>query len=190
MNQARIWLVVNPNVGLPLLLGTVLAIALLVHAAILTHTGWMSAYYNGGAKTPVEAAAAEVPVAETPAAEAPAVVAEPAPVVSSAAAPPVGRVFFAVDKSDQWVDGGDSITAMAAYLKANETAKASISGYHDASGGRQHNAELAKARAIVVRDALVARGIAADRLVLEKPVETTGSGDPRDARRVEVTLQP
>ena len=50
MNQARIWLVVKPTVGLPLFLGTVLVIALLVHFAVLTHTTWFSAYWQGGAK--------------------------------------------------------------------------------------------------------------------------------------------
>jgi light-harvesting protein B-800-850 alpha chain len=58
MNQARIWLVVKPTVGLPLFLGSVAVIALLVHFSILTHTTWFSAYWNGGAKhhTAVEAA--------------------------------------------------------------------------------------------------------------------------------------
>jgi light-harvesting protein B-800-850 alpha chain len=53
MNQARIWLVVKPTVGLPLFLGTVLVIALLVHFAVLTHTTWFSAYWQGGAKAHV-----------------------------------------------------------------------------------------------------------------------------------------
>lgn len=51
MNQARIWLVVKPTVGLPLFLGTVLVISLLVHFAVLTHTNWFPAYWEGGAKT-------------------------------------------------------------------------------------------------------------------------------------------
>ncbi len=46
--QAGIWLVVPPKVGLPLFLGTVTLIALLVHAAILNHTSWFSAYWQGG----------------------------------------------------------------------------------------------------------------------------------------------
>ena len=46
--QAGIWLVVPPKVGLPLFLGTVTPIALLVHAAILNHTTWFSAYWEGG----------------------------------------------------------------------------------------------------------------------------------------------
>jgi light-harvesting protein B-800-850 alpha chain len=53
MNQARIWLVVKPTVGLPLFLGTVTLIALLVHASILTHTTWFSAYWEGHSKAKV-----------------------------------------------------------------------------------------------------------------------------------------
>ncbi len=52
MNQARIWLVVKPTVGLPLFLGTVLVISLLIHGAVLTHTTWMPAFFQGHAKTP------------------------------------------------------------------------------------------------------------------------------------------
>ncbi len=50
MNQARIWLVVKPTVGLPLFLGTVLIIALLVHYAVLSNTSWYPAYWEGAAK--------------------------------------------------------------------------------------------------------------------------------------------
>lgn len=47
MNQGRIWCVVKPTVGLPLLLGSVTLIALLVHFSILTNTDWMAAYWGG-----------------------------------------------------------------------------------------------------------------------------------------------
>lgn len=47
MNQGRIWCVVNPTVGLPLLLGTVLLISLLVHYAVLSNTTWYPAFYAG-----------------------------------------------------------------------------------------------------------------------------------------------
>jgi light-harvesting protein B-800-850 alpha chain len=50
MNQAKIWTVVNPAIGLPLLLGSVTAIALLVHLAILSNTTWFPAYWQGGVK--------------------------------------------------------------------------------------------------------------------------------------------
>jgi light-harvesting protein B-800-850 alpha chain len=56
MNQGRIWTVVKPTVGLPLLLGSVTLIALLVHFAVLSHTTWFSGYWNGSAKAAVTAA--------------------------------------------------------------------------------------------------------------------------------------
>ncbi|MCP9626145.1 light-harvesting protein [Rhodopseudomonas palustris] len=47
MNQGRIWTVVSPTVGLPLLLGSVAAIAFAVHFAVLESTTWVSAFMNG-----------------------------------------------------------------------------------------------------------------------------------------------
>ncbi len=46
--QAKIWLVVKPTIGLPLFLGAVAITALLVHAAILTHSTWFPAFIQGG----------------------------------------------------------------------------------------------------------------------------------------------
>jgi outer membrane protein OmpA-like peptidoglycan-associated protein len=65
-----------------------------------------------------------------------------------------------------------------------------ISGFHDASGDPAQNAELAKNRALAVRHALEANGVAPDRLVMSKPAVTTGGGDPKEARRVELRVQP
>jgi light-harvesting protein B-800-850 alpha chain len=50
MNQGRIWCVVHPTVGLPLLLGSVAATSLIVHACVMTHTTWMNSYWQGNAK--------------------------------------------------------------------------------------------------------------------------------------------
>jgi light-harvesting protein B-800-850 alpha chain len=47
MNQGRIWCVVSPNVGLPLLLGSVAVTSLIVHACVMSHTPWMSSYWSG-----------------------------------------------------------------------------------------------------------------------------------------------
>ena len=49
MDRGKIWLVVPPKVGVPLYLGSVAVIALLVHFALLTHTTWFTAYWNGAA---------------------------------------------------------------------------------------------------------------------------------------------
>ncbi len=50
MNQGRIWCVVNPTVGLPLFLGSVAVTSLIVHGCVMSHTDWMSNYWEGGAK--------------------------------------------------------------------------------------------------------------------------------------------
>jgi len=50
MNQGRIWTVVQPNIGLPLIIGGAAVTSLLVHYAILSHTTWYPAYWNGGYK--------------------------------------------------------------------------------------------------------------------------------------------
>lgn len=64
-----------------------------------------------------------------------------------------------------------------------------VSGYHDATGSAALNADLAKKRALTVRDALEAQGIPADRITLEKPAETTGGASGVEARRVEVVVK-
>ena len=50
MNQGRIWCVVSPNVGLPLMLGSVALTSLIVHYSVLSHVSWFGAYWNGGFK--------------------------------------------------------------------------------------------------------------------------------------------
>ena len=50
MNNGRIWCVVSPSVGLPLLLGSVTTIAILVHAAVLSNTTWIKDYWQGHPK--------------------------------------------------------------------------------------------------------------------------------------------
>ena len=53
MNQGRIWCVVNPTLGLPLLLGSVALTSLAVHTSVMTHTTWMSDYWMGSARNRV-----------------------------------------------------------------------------------------------------------------------------------------
>jgi light-harvesting protein B-800-850 alpha chain len=57
MNQGRIWCVVHPTVGLPLFLGSVALTSLAVHTAVMTHTNWMSNYWQGHSKVKVNGAA-------------------------------------------------------------------------------------------------------------------------------------
>ena len=63
-----------------------------------------------------------------------------------------------------------------------------VTGYADRNGNHARNVELAKRRAIAVRDELVREGIPADRIRLKAPVDVTGSGTDLDARRVELAV--
>jgi light-harvesting protein B-800-850 alpha chain len=48
MYYGRIWCVVKPSVGIPLILGAVAVTSLVVHIGILTHTTWYPAFLEGG----------------------------------------------------------------------------------------------------------------------------------------------
>ena len=63
MNQGRIWCVVNPTVGLPLFIGGVAVTSLVVHASVMTHTTWMSNFFEGGAAKTASAETTIAPVA-------------------------------------------------------------------------------------------------------------------------------
>jgi light-harvesting protein B-800-850 alpha chain len=47
MNNAKMWLVVNPTVGIPLFLGAVALTSFAVHVGIVKNTTWLSEYYSG-----------------------------------------------------------------------------------------------------------------------------------------------
>jgi light-harvesting protein B-800-850 alpha chain len=64
MIYGKIWLVVKPTVGIPLLLGAVAVSSFAVHYALLTHTTWLPKYLNGNAR--VVAAAQAAPDATAP----------------------------------------------------------------------------------------------------------------------------
>jgi light-harvesting protein B-800-850 alpha chain len=48
MYYGRIWCVVKPSVGIPLMLGAVAVTSLVVHIGVLTHTSWYPAFLEGG----------------------------------------------------------------------------------------------------------------------------------------------
>lgn len=47
MNNAKMWLVVNPSVGVPVFLGAVAVGSFAVHVAIVTNTTWVSDFLSG-----------------------------------------------------------------------------------------------------------------------------------------------
>ncbi|MBL8286492.1 MAG: sodium-translocating pyrophosphatase [Rubrivivax sp.] len=98
----------------------------------------------------------------------------------------VVKFFFASGKADLAAGAQQALADIVKGVAAGK--KAVISGFADATGNAEQNAELAKQRAFAVRDALKAQGVAEDKIELKKPEQVTGSGDPAQARRVEVSL--
>ena len=116
-----------------------------------------------------------------------------APSVAAAAAAPAalpGTVFFGVGSAALDGDGLRAVNGIAAAMRADPSVKVAISGFHSAAGNLAQNQELAKNRAFAVRGALLASGIADDRLVLEKPAQTEAnvSGEDPRSRRVDVAV--
>jgi len=116
-----------------------------------------------------------------------------APAVEQAEIAPVGealaKVYFVIgaaglDDADRGV-----VTRTLEGLAANPNAIVLLSGFHDLSGDPARNAELAKQRAMSVRDALVGAGVAAERIKFRKPESTLGTGSPEEGRRVEIRVQ-
>jgi len=98
----------------------------------------------------------------------------------------VVKFYFASGKSDL---ASGALAALGDAIAAAQAGKQLvISGFHDSTGGAALNAELAKQRALAVRDALMGAGVAETSLELKKPEETTGSGNAAEARRVEVVI--
>lgn len=116
-----------------------------------------------------------------------------APVVEQAEIAPVGealaKVYFAVGASTLSDADKGVVAKTLEALAANQNAIVLLSGFHDPSGDPARNAELAKQRAQAVRDALVAGGVAADRVKFRKPESTVGTGSAEEGRRVEIRVQ-
>lgn len=111
------------------------------------------------------------------------------PVAAAAAQEDLPRVYFEVDSDALPGDALAVLNSVADAARGKPGSTVLISGFHDATGNPEHNADLAKRRAQAVRHALEANGVAPSQLVLDKPQETTGGADAREARRVEMRLQ-
>jgi len=111
------------------------------------------------------------------------------PDAAAMAEQPEGRIYFEVGSAALPADASDVLVRVADAARAQAGKVVQISGYHDASGDAAQNAELAKNRALAVRHALEANGVAPDHLVMDKPIVATGGADAREARRVEVRLR-
>lgn len=99
------------------------------------------------------------------------------------------KLYFDSGQSALPADAAKKLEPVIAALKASESARVYIAGFHDATGTVAVNQALAKRRAGAARDALVSAGIAADRIELRKPELTLGGTDHAEARRVELSVK-
>ncbi|WP_423459752.1 OmpA family protein [Ottowia sp. VDI28] len=99
----------------------------------------------------------------------------------------VVKFYFASGKAELAQGAKEALGDIVKGVAAGQTA--SISGFHDDTGNAAQNEELAKLRAVAVRDTLISLGIGEDKLELRKPEVTTATGSNAEARRVEVRLQ-
>jgi flagellar motor protein MotB len=116
-----------------------------------------------------------------------------APLADAAAGPSVKidngvvKFYFASGKADVAPGAAEALVEVVKDVAGGKTL--AISGFHDSTGSIEVNAELAKQRAMGVRDVLKGLGVADDKMELRKPEQMLGGADDAEARRVDVTLQ-
>ncbi len=169
---------------LPWIIGGLVALFLLSQMKSCGNTAKVEAPAPTPAPAPVAAAPAPAP--------APVVAPEPAPAAAPASAaapmakPDAVKLYFATGKYDPPADTGKQVDKLVDYSRASPNAKIGISGFHDKQGDAAANAELAKQRAIGVKNALISAGVPESAIIMNRPTETTGAADDKEARRVEV----
>ncbi len=114
----------------------------------------------------------------------------PAATAPAVAAALPAKVYFDVGSAALGADAGAIIIKTADAIKAGNL-QVAITGYTDKTGDAAKNEELAKNRAMVVRDALKTAGVAEAHIAMKPPlfVEVGAGGNDAEARRVEINKQ-
>jgi outer membrane protein OmpA-like peptidoglycan-associated protein len=108
-----------------------------------------------------------------------------------------GSVLFASNESTLLPAAMIKLNEVAdALIKGNPDSNITVEGHTDSQGQRQYNLDLGKKRADAVRDQLVSRGVAADRIKAvgvgpDRPVADNKTAEGRaNNRRVEIIVEP
>jgi len=173
-------------------LGLVAGLIVLVIAGVLGLV--LSRAGAGRTALPPPPASAPAPAAAplpAPSVAVPASAAVSAQAVSDAASITVEygvvKFYFASGKSELAAGAADALLDVVKGARGGK--KVVISGFHDDQGNAARNAELARQRALAVREALIAAGVPDSQIRLDKPAQTAGTGNDAQARRVEIALQ-
>lgn len=100
----------------------------------------------------------------------------------------VAQVFFPRANARLPKTVGRSLANVVKYLNANAAATVTVAGFHDSYGDPARNAELARRRAQAVAGVLERQGIDRQRIALQKPERSLGSGRAAQSRRVDVRV--
>ncbi|MFO0734499.1 MAG: OmpA family protein [Labilithrix sp.] len=108
-----------------------------------------------------------------------------------------GAVLFASNESTLLPAAMIKLNEVAdALTKGNPDSNMTVEGHTDSQGQRQYNMDLSKKRADAVRDQLVSRGVAQDRIKAvgigpDRPIASNNSAEGRaNNRRVEIIVEP
>jgi outer membrane protein OmpA-like peptidoglycan-associated protein len=108
-----------------------------------------------------------------------------------------GSVLFASNESTLLPAAMLKLNEVAdALIKGNPDSNITVEGHTDSQGQRQYNMDLAKKRADAVRDQLVSRGVASDRIKAvgvgpDRPIADNKTAEGRaNNRRVEIIVEP
>lgn len=108
-----------------------------------------------------------------------------------------GGVLFASAKSDLLPEAQLKLNDVAnALIKEDPISKIVVEGHTDSQGSAAYNQDLSQRRAQVVRDYLVTRGIASDRITAQgfgptrSVADNTSTEGRANNRRVEIVVQP
>lgn len=172
-------------------LGLVFALVAAVVASVVGFAAQRSGLAVATTTVPASATAATAAAVDaTPAPLEPAALAPAAVVLTEQAAVRVDgnkvKFFFAKGKTDVAPGAQEALATVLEGAKAGQRIR--ISGFHDATGDAALNVELAKRRAVAVRDLLLKLGVDEALLELVKPEHTLANGSNDKARRVEVLL--
>ena len=102
---------------------------------------------------------------------------------------PLLKVYFDTGATELPAEAAQALAPVLAALEAQTEAVVLLSGFHDETGSADVNAEIAKNRALAVRDAMLAAGVPAERVMMRRPAVALGGSDDAEARRVEVRVQ-
>lgn len=109
---------------------------------------------------------------------------------------PFDDVRFEFDSADIPAAEAAKVTDLAAYLEQNPTFRVELEGFTDPRGSSDYNVKLSTRRVTAVREALVAAGVAPERILtgaygrLNPKCEATNEECWQQNRRVEVIVLP